>query len=62
MTYPADFMTELFRAANAVEKLTMSEKGRLLLRAMCTIYDLRDKAGMVPGTVLADAADCIKLN
>ncbi|MDQ0323398.1 hypothetical protein QO002_005604 [Pararhizobium capsulatum DSM 1112] len=61
MTHTTDFIAELFRAANEAEKITAFEKRRLLERAMRTIYDLRDKAGMVPGKGLADAADRIRI-
>lgn len=39
------FISELLRAANEVQRLSMSERGRLLARAAATIRDYRDIIG-----------------
>lgn len=41
MSSTTEFVTELWRAANEVEKLTMFERRRLLERAAYTIRDMR---------------------
>ncbi|TBZ57974.1 hypothetical protein [Rhizobium leguminosarum] len=43
------FVAELVRAANEVDRLTASEIESLLLRAMTTVRDLREQAG-IPGS------------
>ena len=45
MTATTDFIAELFRAANEVDKLALSEKRGLLQRAIATIRDMRDTLG-----------------
>lgn len=50
----AEFVAELFRAANEVSKLTDFEKRRLLERAVATIRDMRDQTGMAGGSLDAD--------
>ncbi|WP_245457322.1 hypothetical protein [Rhizobium leguminosarum] len=44
-----DFVAELVRAANEVDRLTASEIESLLLRAMTTVRELREQAG-IPGS------------
>ncbi|WP_337271259.1 hypothetical protein [Oryzifoliimicrobium ureilyticus] len=41
-----DFVSELFRAANEVEKTTSFEQTRLIRRAVETIWDLREQLGI----------------
>ncbi|QKK34196.1 hypothetical protein FE844_032005 (plasmid) [Rhizobium indicum] len=43
------FVAELVRAANEVDRLTASEIESLLLRAITTVRDLREQAG-IPGS------------
>jgi hypothetical protein len=43
------FVAELVRAANEVDRLTAGEVESLLLRAMITVRDLREQAG-IPGS------------
>jgi hypothetical protein len=43
------FVAELVRAANEVDRLTAGETESLLLRAMTTVRDLREQAG-IPGS------------
>ncbi|WP_245517740.1 MULTISPECIES: hypothetical protein [Rhizobium] len=43
------FVAELVRAANEVDRLTASEIESLLVRAMTTVRDLREQAG-IPGS------------
>ncbi len=54
MTATTDFIAELFRAANEVNKLAPVEKRRLLQRAIFTIRDMRDAIGIPPSTTAAD--------
>ncbi len=54
MTYTTDFIAELFRAANEVDKLAPLEKGRLLQRAIVTIRDMRDIVGIPTSGTVAD--------
>ncbi|WP_261338776.1 hypothetical protein [Rhizobium leguminosarum] len=49
------FVAELVRAANQVDRLTAGEIERLLLRAMTTVRDLREQAG-IPGSGTEDDA------
>ena len=51
-----DFVSELVRAANVVEKLRDDEKGRLLARAVRTIRDLRIEIGIPASLNSKDAA------
>jgi hypothetical protein len=46
MSSTADFIAELIRAANEVEKLTPYELSRLLDRSVDTIRDMRDQTGI----------------
>jgi hypothetical protein len=46
LTATTDFITELFRAANEIDKLGTLEKGRLLQRAIVTIRHMRDVVGI----------------
>lgn len=55
MTATTDFIAELFRAANEVNKLTSSEKRHLLQRAIVTIRDMRHAIGIPPSRTAADA-------
>ncbi len=55
MTATTDFIAELFRAANEVDKLTLLEKGRLLQRAIVTIRGMRDVVGIPNSGTAADA-------
>jgi hypothetical protein len=43
-----DFVSEVVRAANEVEKLTSVEVSRLLDLSVDTIRDLRHQAGIIP--------------
>jgi hypothetical protein len=49
------FVAELVRAANEVDRLTAVEIESLLLRAMTTVRDLREQAG-IPGSGTEDDA------
>jgi len=51
-----DFVAELVRAANMVEKIGDDERGRLLDRAWRTILDGRQRVGMTPSRTRADKA------
>lgn len=44
-----EFVAELVRAANETDRLTAGEIESLLLRAMTTVRDLREQAG-IPGS------------
>lgn len=46
MSQITDFISELIRAANEVERLTPSEVSRLLDRSVDTIRDMREQAGV----------------
>ena len=50
-----DFVSELVRAANEVEKLGSFERRRLLDRAVTTIRDMREKASIPSSKTRADA-------
>lgn len=54
MTHTTDFIAELCRAANEVEKLKPLEKERLLQRALVTIRDMREILDIPPGGTAAD--------
>ncbi|PSJ49131.1 hypothetical protein C7I85_30335, partial [Mesorhizobium soli] len=59
MTDSSDaFVSELLRAANEVERLTASERARLLQRAAATIRDCRDEIGSPVGD-LEDVVYCL---
>jgi hypothetical protein len=49
-----DFIAELVRAANEVEKLIEFERHRLLERAVATIRDMRETIGIPSAQVQAD--------
>jgi hypothetical protein len=55
LTATTDFIAELFRAANEIDKLGTLEKGRLLQRAIVTIRDMRDVVGIPTRGTEADA-------
>jgi hypothetical protein len=55
MTATTDFIAELVRAANEVEKLPPVERGRLLQRAIATIRDMRDVVGFPVSGSAADS-------
>ncbi|MCV9960364.1 hypothetical protein OIU34_00495 [Pararhizobium sp. BT-229] len=55
MTATTDFIAELFRAANEIDKLATLEKGRLLQRAIVTVRDMRDVVGIPTSGTEADA-------
>ena len=55
MSSTTDFIAELVRAANEVEKLDAYEKVRLLDRAVTTIRDMREQVGIPPSGTAADA-------
>lgn len=48
MSATTQFVSELVRAANEVDRLSAGEVRRLLDRAIFTIEDLRELAGIVP--------------
>jgi hypothetical protein len=56
MTDITDFIAELIRAANRVERIGEFEKTRLLEQAYITIRDGRYKVGMRPSKRKADAS------
>jgi hypothetical protein len=49
-----DFIAELVRAANEVEKLSEFERQRLLARAVTAIRDMRETIGIPSALVHAD--------
>lgn len=51
-----DFVSELIRAANEVDRLSQAERGRLLDRAYTTIRDGRDQVGMAQDSLDRDPA------
>ncbi len=55
MSLTAAFVSELVRAANQVKRLTAHEKRRLLERAVVTIREMRDQAGIPSSDTEADA-------
>lgn len=55
MSSTTDFISELVRAANEVEKLTASEKNRLLDRSVMVIRELRERIGKPTTRTRADA-------
>ncbi|WP_029620588.1 hypothetical protein [Pseudorhizobium marinum] len=55
MSTSPDFIAELVRAANEVEKLSVYEKVRLLDRAITTIRDMREQVGIPPSGTATDA-------
>ena len=55
MSSTNDFIAELIRAANEVEKLDGEEARRLLNRAITTIRDMRETIGIPGGHTAADA-------
>jgi hypothetical protein len=56
MSAVTDFIAELVRAANEVEKLQETEARRLLSRALRTIRDVRIDAGIAPSLDSPDEA------
>lgn len=55
MSSTTDFVAELVRAANEVEKLGAYEKVRLLDRAITAIRDMREQVGVQSSGTAADA-------
>ncbi len=55
MSSTTDFIAELVRAANDLEKLVMIEKARLLDRSVATIRQLRETIGIPASYAAADA-------
>uniref|UniRef100_UPI0031019506 hypothetical protein n=1 Tax=Neorhizobium sp. EC2-8 TaxID=3129230 RepID=UPI0031019506 len=55
MSLTTDFIVELIRAANEIDKLTASEKNRLLDRAAAIIRDMRGQVGIPATRTRADA-------
>jgi hypothetical protein len=55
MSPTTDFIAELVRAANEIDKLDPKETGRLLNRAVNTIRYMREQAG-IPGSQTAGDA------
>ena len=55
MSNVTDFVAELLRAANRVDRLGDLEKRRLLERAVTTIRDMRDEVGIRQSRTTADA-------
>jgi hypothetical protein len=59
MSAITDFIAELVRAANEVEKLQETEARRLLNRALRTIRDMRIDAGITPSLDRPDEATVV---
>ncbi|MFB9952074.1 hypothetical protein ACFFP0_24765 [Rhizobium puerariae] len=55
MSTITDFVAELVRAANEIDKLGDFEKRRLLERSVTTIRDMRDEVGIRQSRTTADA-------
>ncbi|MBB4275279.1 hypothetical protein [Rhizobium mongolense] len=55
MTPTNDFIAEIIRAANRVERLGNAEKRRLLQRAVVTISKLRERTGIPSSDTNHDA-------
>ncbi|MFN7093277.1 MAG: hypothetical protein ACK4P4_22345 [Allorhizobium sp.] len=55
MSATNDFIAELVRAANEVQKLGVYEKVRLLGRAVTTIREMREQVGIASSGTNADA-------
>lgn len=55
MTSTNDFIAEIIRAANRVERLGNPEKRRLLRRAVVTISNLRERTGIPSSNTNHDA-------
>ncbi|SCW82121.1 hypothetical protein SAMN02927900_05287 [Rhizobium mongolense subsp. loessense] len=55
MTSTNDFIAEIIRAANRVERLGDTEKRRLLQRAVVTISKLRERSGIPSSNTNHDA-------
>ena len=56
MSSITDFVAELVRAANEVEKLSAAERGSLLDRAYRTVRDARDEIGVEQDSLDRDPA------
>lgn len=56
MSSITDFVAELVRAANEVEKLSEAERGGLLDRAYRTVRDARDEIGVEQDSLDRDPA------
>ncbi|MGA1835157.1 hypothetical protein [Rhizobium wenxiniae] len=55
------FITELIRAANSVEKVGLFEQRRLLERAVTIIYELREAVGIPRSAKGSDAVTNLKI-
>ncbi|NOV20943.1 hypothetical protein E5S70_33840 [Ensifer adhaerens] len=55
MSLTTAFISELIWAANQASSLTPFEKRRLIERAVATIHDLREQAGIPSSNTAADA-------
>ena len=55
MSLTTNFIAELVRAANELEKLAMIEKARLLDRSVATIREMRNTIGIPASYAAADA-------
>ena len=55
MSATTEFVSELVRAANEVERLGNVERRRLLERAVTSIRDMRDEIGIRESRTAADA-------
>lgn len=55
------FITELIRAANSVEKVGVFEQRRLLERAVTVIYELREAVGIPRSAKGIDAVTNLKI-
>lgn len=56
MSGVTEFVSELVRAANGLDKLSEFSRAKLLDRAYDTIRDLRDEVGIQPDSLDKDAA------
>ncbi len=54
MTSTTDFIAELVRAANSLERISFFERRRLLERAISSIRDMRDVVGIPSSKTAAD--------
>lgn len=61
MNLTSGFVSELVRAANQIEKLSISEVRRLLQRSIATIRDLRQAVGIPADGTANDALVRLKL-
>lgn len=54
MTSTTDLIAELVRAANSLERVSLLQRRRLLVRAIATIRDIRDVVDMPHSRTAAD--------